>query len=217
MDFDTKDILEILASIVALLIAIIGHEIMHGAMAYRYGDTTAKDAGRLTINPIPHIDPIGSIALPLLLYISGAPFLFGWAKPVPVDTNRVIRNGGYGAAINVSLAGIYYNLALAFIASLLYAMLEPADILSAFFVLLCVKLVIFNAVLAVLNAWFIPPLDGSRAVAYLGLMAGNGKIADIMNKIEPYGMFILLGILFIPGVSDIFFAPAMWLIEGLLK
>ena len=84
--------------VVALLIAIIGHEIMHGYVAYRYGDSTAKDSGRLSLNPIVHIDLIGSILVPATLFLANAPFLFGWAKPVPVRMDRVIYNGGYFAA-----------------------------------------------------------------------------------------------------------------------
>ena len=116
---ETVDILEALAIILALVLAIIGHEIMHGYVAYRYGDTTAKNAGRLSINPLVHVDLIGTILLPALLYFSDASFMFGWAKPVPIYTPTVIRNGGYNAAIHVSLAGIAYNFALALLCILL--------------------------------------------------------------------------------------------------
>jgi len=100
------EILKVIASILALAVAIIGHEIMHGYIAYRYGDNTAKSQGRLSINPIVHVDLVGTIILPAVLYITGAPFLFGWAKPVPVNISTVIRNGGYNGAIAVALAGI---------------------------------------------------------------------------------------------------------------
>ena len=111
------NLLEAAASIIALMIAIIGHEIMHGYIAYRYGDTTAKNAGRLNINPLVHIDLVGSILVPLVLFLGHAPFLFGWAKPVPVNMMTVLQRGGYGAAIAVSLAGIIYNLFCACIVS----------------------------------------------------------------------------------------------------
>ncbi len=113
------DLIGIVASIIALLIAIIGHEIMHGWIAYKYGDNTAKNAGRLSINPLVHIDPFGSILVPLMTYFipmllgASSGFLFGWAKPVPVNMQTVIRNGGYNAAMQVSLGGIAYNLFLA--------------------------------------------------------------------------------------------------------
>jgi len=107
------EILKIVASIIALAVAIIGHEIMHGWVAYKYGDNTAKSQGRLSINPIVHIDPVGTILIPAMLYFMHAPFLFGWAKPVPVNIATVIRRGGLNAAIAVALAGITYNLVLA--------------------------------------------------------------------------------------------------------
>ncbi len=134
--------LEIAAAILALLIAIIGHEIMHGWVAYKYGDTTAKHQGRLSINPLIHIDPFGSILVPLMTYfipmLLGAPsgFLFGWAKPVPINTHTVIRNGGYNAAMQVSLAGIAYNLFLATLSSVILVSLEQpteADTLTYIF------------------------------------------------------------------------------------
>jgi len=103
------DILQISAMVLALAVAIIGHEIMHGLTAYKYGDPTAKMQGRLSINPIVHVDIVGTIIVPALLYFSNAPFLFGWAKPVPVNMRVVINNGGYNGAIAVSLAGIVYN------------------------------------------------------------------------------------------------------------
>jgi len=112
---DTVNLLEIIATVLALMIAIIGHEIMHGYVAYRYGDNTAKYQGRLSINPIVHVDIVGTIIVPAVLFFSGAPFMFGWAKPVPIFIPTVIRNGGYKAAIHVSLAGIAYNFTLALI------------------------------------------------------------------------------------------------------
>jgi len=127
------EVVKITAIVLSLAVAIIGHEIMHGYVAYRFGDPTAKDAGRLSINPIVHIDPVGTVVVPLLLYISGAPFLFGWAKPVPVNIRTVIYNGGYMAAVAVALAGVTYNFALAVVASLLLGFVEqPHSILGAF-------------------------------------------------------------------------------------
>lgn len=212
-----KSIIELIFSILALLIAIIGHEIMHGYVAYKYGDNTAKIAGRLTINPIPHIDPIGSVLLPLLLYISGASFLFGWAKPVPINEYTIIKNGGYIAAIYVSLAGIFFNLVVAILGSILYAQIEPDTLLNMLFSLFLIKLIIFNVVLAVLNAWIIPPLDGANALGYLGYMFGTNKIAEFNAKIGNYGMLIILFIIAIPQLSELFFAPAKWMIVSLLN
>ena len=134
---ETVDILEIIAIVLALLIAIIGHEIMHGYVAYRYGDMTAKYEGRLSINPLVHIDPVGTLIVPAVLYFSSAPFMFGWAKPVPIFIPTVLRNGGNKAAIAVSLAGIGYNFVLAALCALLLGFfqdLHEVDTLIQYFV-----------------------------------------------------------------------------------
>lgn len=161
MDFEP---IQIVAMVAALAVAIIGHEIMHGFVAYKYGDMTAKYEGRLSINPIVHIDPIGTIVVPLLLFVAGSPFLFGWAKPVPVNIWTVIRNGGYNGAIAVALAGIAYNLILAVSASFLLPIAPEGSFASQ----LLFYLVLYNVVLAVFNTWPIPPLDGSNALGFVG-------------------------------------------------
>lgn len=190
--------LDLVIKIAVLLIAIIGHEIMHGLVALKYGDTTAKFAGRLSINPIKHIDIFGSILLPLGLFLLNAPFLFGWAKPVPVDIRRVIENGDYNGAIAVSLAGIAYNLCLALIATILLRTffsgeLQGFSVIVAYFLMLCI---IYNVVLAVFNLLPIPPLDGSQAVGYLSLKFGSDKIPLFFNKIERFGILIVMAVLF---------------------
>lgn len=190
--------LDLVIKIAVLLIAIIGHEIMHGLVALKYGDTTAKFAGRLSINPIKHIDIFGSILLPLGLFLLNAPFLFGWAKPVPVDIRRVIENGDYNGAIAVSLAGIAYNLCLALIATILLRTffsgeLQGFSVIVAYFLMLCI---IYNVVLAVFNLLPIPPLDGSQAVGYLSLKFGSDKIPLFFNRIERFGIVIVMAVLF---------------------
>jgi Zn-dependent protease len=210
------------AMILAFMIAIIGHEIMHGLVAYHYGDDTAKREGRLSVNPIKHIDPFGSIIFPIILYVSqkmagvADPIIFGWAKPVPVNIFTVINRGGYMAAVAVSLAGVTYNFLMALIASsILPIFYPPHGMFEGFMFLLMFYLVVVNVILAVFNLWPVPPLDGANAVKYLALQFKWYKIAEIFNKLEPYGMILLLIILFTP-LSNYFFAPAQWLIAWML-
>ena len=204
--------------ILAFLVAIIGHEIMHGFMAKHYGDFTAKNEGRLSINPIKHIDPFGSIVFPIVLFLSqklagvANPIIFGWAKPVPVDMFKVVSNGGYIAGVWVSLAGIIYNFFMALIAGVLIYYFYPINSLfSAFMFMFFYYLIVVNVVLAVFNLIPIPPLDGANAIKYLSLEFKWIGIVKFFNRIESYGMLILLIILFTP-LSDYIFKPAEWLI-----
>jgi Zn-dependent protease len=174
--------------------------------------------GRLSINPIKHVDPVGTILVPGILYATGAPFLFGWAKPVPIDMRIVIRNGGYGAAIAVSLAGITYNLVLAtLLATLLPLVYVPGVPLEqqGFLSIFIVQSVMLNVVLAVFNLWPIPPLDGSQALRFLAAKLGWRGFVELYEKIYPYGMFILFAILFTP-LSAILFAPVKWILALIL-
>ena len=220
--FDIPLIYKIPIMVTALLFAIIGHEIMHGYIALKFGDTTAKDAGRLSLNPLVHIDLVGSIIIPAALFIFNAPFLFGWAKPVPVRIDRVVYNGGYWGAFSVSIAGVTYNFILACIASVLIFLLnngifgglgQSALILLIYF---CLQLLIYNFVLAVFNLIPIPPLDGANALAYLGLMFKNASIARAFDRIPPMaGMLVLIIILSTP-LAQIIFVPVQFIINLLL-
>jgi len=219
------DLFEIAAAIIALLIAIIGHEIMHGWVAYKYGDNTAKSAGRLSLNPLVHIDLFGSILVPLMTYfipmlLGSSGFLFGWAKPVPINTHTVIRNGGYNAAMQVSLAGIAYNLFLAtFFSIILTSMHEPTttDTLTYVFIfILVLKLVLINVVLAVLNLLPIPGFDGAHFVSYLTLKLKIYKVAEFFAKAEPYGMIVIIIILVTPLKVPLLVWPTQTLLQLLL-
>ncbi|MDR0663977.1 MAG: site-2 protease family protein [Helicobacteraceae bacterium] len=191
---DRFDPLNVLAMIGALLIAVIGHEIMHGLAAYMFGDSTAKNEGRLSLNPIKHIDPIGTIALPLLLVISGSGFLFGWAKPVPIDVYHVLKRGGNKAMIVVSLAGVAYNFALAFCAAILINVLFTGADEANFLFFLLFYLVTWNVVLAVFNLLPIPPLDGAIAIAHLAAIFGF-NLARYFNRIGAWGLVVLIVVL----------------------
>jgi Zn-dependent protease len=183
-------ILDPVIFIALLIVAVILHEVAHGLVARRLGDRTAEAAGRLTLNPIPHIDPFGSVLLPAMLAISGAP-VFGWARPVPVNPREFSRPTE-GMAIT-ALAGPVSNLLLALIAG---RVILPAtggivaDLVWAFGII--------NVVLAIFNLLPIPPLDGSRMVP---LFLGDRGRA-LYAKVEQFGFLILFALLFIiPGAT----------------
>ena len=177
-------------SIVVLLFSVIVHEVMHGLAALYFGDTTAQRAGRLTLNPIPHIDPIGTILLPALLIISGSPVLFGWAKPVPVNpfNFRDIKKG----ELWVSSAGIISNLILALFAALSFHLFSNFASIQALLVLQFA--VNINLILAIFNLLPIPPLDGSKILSTLL----PPRLAAKYQSLERYGLFILLILWFVP-------------------
>jgi len=211
------EILKLGAMVLALAVAIIGHEIMHGWVAYKYGDNTAKSLGRLSINPLIHIDPVGTLLVPAVLYFSGAPFVFGWAKPVPVNMHTVIRNGGTNAAVAVSLAGITYNFILAaFCAALLPLLLHPQSTFEAFITLFVYQTFLINILLGVFNLWPIPPLDGAQALRYLAQGWGMHRFVALYDKVYPYGMLVLMLVLFTP-LSGLLFAPVGWIADLLLQ
>jgi Zn-dependent protease len=181
-------------SIVILLFSVILHEVMHGYVASKFGDNTAERAGRLTLNPLPHIDPFGTILLPLLLVISGAPILFGWAKPVPVNPLNFnnLRKGEFF----VSAAGILANFSLAILAAIIYHLLNAMP--QTFPPLVGALLrftVMINLILGIFNLFPIPPLDGSKVL--LSQLPYN--LARQYERLEPYGFIILL-ILMVSGV-----------------
>ena len=150
--------LEIFSVIVLIMSATI-HEYMHGFVANQLGDPTAKNAGRLTLNPIKHLDLFGSILIPLTLLVSGSHFLFGWAKPVPYNPNN-LSDRKYGDA-KVAVAGPLANLFMAVVFSIVFRFLDPSTI----FAYLVSEIVIINLILMIFNLVPIPPLDGSKILA----------------------------------------------------
>jgi Zn-dependent protease len=176
--------------ILPLIIAITFHEAAHGFVAHHFGDNTAWERGRVTFNPLKHIDPFGTIVMPAILLLSHSPFLFGYAKPVPVNF-RALRNPRIDM-VWVALAGPATNIALALVAALAFHVLNYLPTDAAQWVADNLKnALVINVVLAIFNMLPIPPLDGGRVA--VGLLPR--VLAAPLARLEPYGMLILIGIL----------------------
>jgi Zn-dependent protease len=187
-DFQT-----LLIYIIPLLFAITLHEAAHGWVASKLGDHTARMMGRVTLDPTKHIDPIGTIAIPLVLLISSSGFIFGWAKPVPINFNA-LRNGKNGM-IWVALAGPGANIVMA--VCWLFLMIIAINMNIAVLIEMGRIGILVNCVLAVFNLLPIPPLDGSRVISALL----PNRLAYQYNQLEQYGLYILLGLMFLGGFN----------------
>lgn len=177
-------ILEIIIVLVVILFSMMLHELAHGLVAYRLGDDTAKEDGRLTLNPLKHLDPWLSVAMPLLLLISGGP-IFGGAKPVPVNSYK-LKYGPWGMAL-VAIAGPLMNFLIAFVAFLIgfySGALSSSGIAGEIFS----NLVMVNLGFGIFNLIPIPPLDGSRVLYAIS----PDPIRDLLDRIEPYGIMVVL-------------------------
>ncbi len=178
---------------IALVLAITLHEAGHGLVAFMLGDRTAKRAGRMTLNPIKHIDPIGTILLPGSLLVAGVPFLFGYAKPVPVDFSR-LRWGRLGTAL-VAGAGPFINLSLAFFSALFLHINGQAVTLGNDILVHSVQI---NIMLAIFNMLPLLPLDGGRVLH----AALPRFLQKPMEALEPYTFLLLIGCILMPLLTQ---------------
>jgi Zn-dependent protease len=195
----TKDPLAFALVAIPLLFSIIIHEVAHGWVAYRMGDPTAKRLGRLSLNPLKHLDPIGT----LMLFLVG----FGWAKPVPVNFNSISdRRKGL---IFVSSAGIFANILFAFIALFFFRLFSTSS--SGIASILVFYVVQINITLAALNLIPIPPLDGSKIL--MGFVSKRTQY--FLARLEPYGFFIIIGFLYL-GILDPLIGLFRWIIGTLI-
>lgn len=194
-----------------VLLAITLHEAAHGYVARHFGDGTAAFLGRVTLNPLKHIDPIGTIAMPLFLYFATAgAFVFGYAKPVPVNFGN-LRNPKRDM-IWVAAAGPAANLAMALGWGVLLVLLAGLGVTERFFIEMCRGGVLWNVVLCVFNLFPLPPLDGGRVL--VGLLPH--RQAEIVSRVEPWGFFIVMALVVTNVITNAWMRPLMQLTLGFI-
>lgn len=199
--------MNLILSLFLFFFAVVIHEYAHGWVAYRLGDPTARYMGRLTLNPLAHIDPFGTILLPLFLILTRSPFIFGWAKPVPIDFLS-LRHPKRDM-IWVGLAGPIANILLAvLLSSILRFFPRPTNSL---FELMLGSAVIINLVLATFNLLPVPPLDGSRVL--FGLLPKRAAFNYI--ALEPYGFLIIIALLYL-RITDLVIWPVVNILAKIL-
>lgn len=201
-----SNIISIITLFLGILFAVSVHEAAHGWMAEKFGDPTARLQGRITLNPIPHIDLVGSILVPIALIIigkiTGTLFVFGWAKPVPVNPYN-LKNPKKDNMF-IAAAGPLSNILTAVIGIILFVLFKTMLLKVTVLAMLLVNVIMTSIILAVLNLIPIPPLDGSHIVE--GML--KGEALSTYQKIRPYGFIILIALLYI-GILDMILTPIM--------
>ena len=188
---------------IPLIFAITIHEAAHGYAARKFGDNTAYMLGRVNLNPAKHIDPVGTILIPLVLILTGSPFLVGYAKPVPVNFGR-LRNPRMDS-IWVALAGPGSNFFQALIWAILLILLLGFGMNEKFFISMAQAGITWNLGLLVFNLFPLPPLDGGRILS--SLLPARQSIA--LGRLEPWGFFIVLGLVFTGIIGSLWMEPLM--------
>jgi Zn-dependent protease len=208
----TQTIQTVLIYALPVLFAITVHEAAHGYAARHFGDNTAYALGRITLNPLKHIDPMGTILMPLMMYIAtSGTFLFGYAKPVPVRFGN-LRNPKRDM-VWVALAGPGANLVQAVFWGLLLYVLLGMGINEPFFIKMCQGGMLVNVVMFVFNLFPVPPLDGGRIL--VGLLPY--RQAELVSRIEPWGFFIVMGLVLAHIIDRFWMHPLMGLTFGFLE
>jgi Zn-dependent protease len=198
--------------VLPLVIAITFHEAAHGFVAHRLGDNTAYDLGRVSFNPLRHIDPFGTLMMPAILFMAHSPFLFGYAKPVPVNF-RALRSPRIDKVL-VALAGPATNIALALLAAAAFHVVGYLPANAARWGADNLKnALIINVILAIFNMLPIPPLDGGRVA--VGLLPK--ALAVPLSRLEPFGMLILIGILILLPLAGAQFGLNLDVISAILR
>ncbi len=219
MSYSPDQILQMLVGAVVLVFSIVFHENAHGVMAERFGDSTARDLGRITMNPIPHIDPIGTILVPALGILSGFP-LIGWAKPVPINPanfrNPIVHDSyvaAAGPASNFILAvgGTVFYILVGLVFKHVPGLHENSGNSFLFFQILCVNLIQINCLLGLFNLIPVPPLDGH----WILFRFLPSRWSAVLAAVRPYGFFVLIVLLWTGILGRLIVVPMELISSGL--